>query len=302
VKIIEDLEIQYETQKIATQKDAAEAQVAISKAESERNRTFFIGALVLIGLLLLAAMLYYGRLKAKKKAELVTLQLRETQKRLALEKQYRDSELKALKAQMNPHFIFNALNSIQEYIILNKKDLAGDYLGKFADLMRKYLHHSDAGHITLQEEIDSLNMYLELESLRFEESLEYTIKTADSIDKEFVKIPTMLIQPYVENALKHGLLHLLENRKLAIFVSQESEHAVQCTIIDNGIGRDASTKIKEQRGAFHQSFATQATENRLELLNQTQAQKIGVQITDLYNEDGSSRGTKVQLDIPILKK
>jgi len=301
VKIIEDLETKYETQKIAAQKDAAEAQVAISKAESERNRTFFIGALVLIGLLLLAAMLYYGRLRAKKKAELVTLELRETQKRLALEKQYRDSELKALKAQMNPHFIFNALNSIQEYIILNKKNLAGDYLGKFADLMRKYLHHSDAGYITLQEEVDSLNMYMELESLRFEESLEYTIKTIDSIDKEFVKIPTMLIQPYVENALKHGLLHLLENRKLSIFFSQESEQAIQCTIIDNGIGRDAS-KIKEQRGAFHQSFATQATENRLELLNQTQAQKIGMQITDLYNEDGSSRGTKVQLDIPILKK
>ena len=302
VKIIEELETKYETQKIVTQKDTAEAQVAVSKAESERNRTFFIGALVVIGLLLLATILYYGRLRAKKKAELITLELRETQKRLALEKQYRDSELKALKAQMNPHFIFNALNSIQEYIILNKKDLAGDYLGKFADLMRKYLDHSDAGYITLHEEVDSLNMYLELESLRFEESLEYTIKTAASIDQEFIKIPTMLIQPYVENALKHGLLHLLENRKLTIFFSQESEHAIQCIITDNGIGRAASAKIQEQRGAIHQSFATQATENRLELLNQTQIQKIGVHISDLYNDDGTARGTKVQLDIPILKK
>jgi two-component system LytT family sensor kinase len=103
-------------------------------------------------------LLSFSRIKAKKKAEIIILELHETQKRLALEKQYRDSELKALKAQMNPHFIFNALNSIQEYIILNKKNLAGDYLGKFADLMRKYLQHSDSGTLTIHDKIESLEM------------------------------------------------------------------------------------------------------------------------------------------------
>ena len=111
----------------------------------------------------------------------------------------------------------------------------------------------------------------------------------------------MLIQPYVENALKHGLLHRLENRELQISFTQKNEHTIQCNIIDNGIGRKASAKIKEQRDAIHTSFASQATENRLELLNQTQAQKIGVHITDLHNEDGTPQGTQVQLDIPILK-
>lgn len=294
-QLLADAETRFNTERLKAQKEKAELTI-------KRNRNYTIGALIILGLVILSSIFGYSRIRTKKKAELITLELRETQKRLALEKQYRDSELKALKAQMNPHFIFNALNSIQEYIILNKKDLAGDYLGKFADLMRRYLHHSDAGFITLKEEVQSLTIYLELESLRFEENLAYTITTEPSIDQEFIKIPTMLIQPYVENALKHGLLHRLANRKLNISFTQKNPDTIQCAITDNGIGRKASAILKEQRGTLHTSFATQATENRLELLNQTLSHKIGVHITDLYNEDGTPQGTQVQLDIPILKK
>lgn len=150
------IKIEFETDQILAERETAEAQVALAEAVSKQNRNLFYGSLLLIGLAGLTSLFFFGRIRARKKAELVTIELRETQKRLALEKQYRDSELKALKAQMNPHFIFNALNSIQEYIILNQKNLAGNYLGKFADLMRKYLHHSDAGFITVQEEVESL--------------------------------------------------------------------------------------------------------------------------------------------------
>jgi len=269
------IKTEFETDHIRAEKEKAEAQVELAEAVSKQNRNLFYGFLLLIGLAGMASLFFFGRVKARKRAELVTIELRETQKRLALEKQYRDSELKALKAQMNPHFIFNALNSIQEYIILNQKNLAGNYLGKFADLMRKYLHHSDAGFIAIQEEIESLEMYLELEALRFEDTLTYTVAIDESINNDAIKIPTMLVQPYVENALKHGLLHRKENRKLEVTFTQEQGDAILCVIEDNGVGR--------------------------KLLNYDKDKKIGVIIEDLLHEDGTPKGTKVILQIPTLK-
>lgn len=296
------MKIVYETDQAISEKETAEAKASLALEKSKRDRYFLIGAITIALLIFLISLLYFSKIKANKKAELITLELQETQKRLALEKQYRDSELKALKAQMNPHFIFNALNSIQEYIILNKKNLAGDYLGKFADLMRTYLQHSDAGTLTIQDEIESLEMYLELEALRFEDTLSYTFNISEKINIEQVFIPTMLIQPYVENALKHGLLHRKAERKLAISFTTEIDNEITCIIEDNGVGRKRSAEIKEQRSKTHTSFATKATEDRLTLLNYKKDNKIGVQTEDLFNEDGSPGGTRVLLKIPALKK
>ena len=298
-KAISEFEVKFDTEKKEREKQEAQNQAQIAQLESTRNRTYFISALTVAGLLLIAGLLYFSRLRTRKKAELITLELKETQKRLALEKQYRNSELKALKAQMNPHFIFNALNSIQEYIILNEKNLASDYLGKFADLMRNYLHQSDAGTITLQEEVESLEMYLELEALRFGEDLNYTIETAKDIATESLQIPTMLVQPYAENALKHGLLHKKGQRNLKVTFSQPNEKTLRCTIIDNGIGRKAAAALKDRRGNTHKSFATQANENRLDLLNYKKNKQIGVDITDLHDPLENPIGTKVTLDIPL---
>ncbi|MGR7813301.1 histidine kinase [Lacinutrix undariae] len=298
---ISDIEIKYDTEKVKRQKETAEQQVVITKLESDTNRNLFIGSLIIAGLLLLVAVFYFGRLKTKKKAELIALELKETQKRLAIEKQYRDSELKALKAQMNPHFIFNALNSIQDYIVLNKKNLASDYLGKFADLIRNYLHFSDTGFISIPEEVYNLNLYLELEKLRFEEQLEYTFQVTEDANSEAINIPTMLIQPYVENALKHGLLHKKDNRILTICICKTSDKIIQCSIEDNGIGREKSKEINKKRESQHKSFALKATTERLDLLNYGREKKIGVDIIDLY-ENNQASGTKVVLKIPILKK
>ncbi|MBL4662385.1 MAG: histidine kinase [Flavobacteriaceae bacterium] len=293
-KISEEMKTKYETEKIALAKDAAEV-------KSKRNQNYFIGSIIIGVLILLSSLFFFGRMSARKKAELITMELRETQKRLALEKQYRESELKALKSQMNPHFIFNALNSIQEYIILNKKNEASDYLGKFADLIRTYLSHSDTGVISLQEEIESLRMYLDLESLRFEDILTYEMQISDNLSKEMTHIPTMLIQPYVENALKHGLLHKKENRKLRIQFSPSEGGNIQCVIEDNGVGRKQAKEFQERRSPLHKSFAAKATEERLNLLNYGRDNKIGVEIVDLYNENKEARGTKVILSIPIIK-
>ncbi|WCO01072.1 tetratricopeptide repeat-containing sensor histidine kinase [Psychroserpens ponticola] len=300
LKAISDIEIKYETEKTKREKETAEQQVIITKLESQKNRNLFIGSLSVAGLLLLASVFYFSRLKAQKKAELVTIELKETQKRLAVEKQYKDSELKALKAQMNPHFIFNALNSIQDYIVLNQKNLASDYLGKFADLIRNYLHFSDTGFISIPDEVHNLNLYLELEKLRFEESLEYSIHLDDNANFEEFNIPTMLIQPYIENALKHGLLHKKDNRKLSISISKFSDKIVECVIEDNGIGREKSKEINQKRASHHKSFALKATTERLDLLNYGRDKKIGVEFIDL-KVNNEAVGTKVILKIPILK-
>jgi len=289
-----DMKTKYETEKMKLAKEAAEA-------KSKRNKNYLIGAIVIGALILLSSLFFFGRMRARKKAELITMELRETQKRLALEKQYRESELKALKSQMNPHFIFNALNSIQEYIILNKKNEASDYLGKFADLIRTYLSHSDTGVISVQEEIESLRMYLDLESLRFEDTLTYEMHLSDKLNKETTHIPTMLIQPYVENALKHGLLHKKENRKLSVSFANSEGNNIQCLIEDNGVGRKKAKEYQEKRPALHKSFAAKATEERLNLLNYGKDKKIGVEIMDLYDENNSAIGTKVILSIPTVK-
>ena len=230
------------------------------------------------------------------------LAVKEKEKELALKKVKFESELailklENLKSQMNPHFIFNALNSIQEYIILNQKNLASSYLAKFADLIRAYLDHSSKGYISLKEEIECLNIYLELEKLRFEEKFSYKITSLES--NEDIKIPTMLIQPYVENAIKHGLLHKKTDRVLEIFFEMlKEEQMLKCTVLDNGIGRERASQLRNKK---YQSFATKANQNRLELLNFGKEKKIGVTIDDLINDNNEPIGTQVTLLIPILK-
>ncbi|QTE21449.1 sensor histidine kinase [Polaribacter cellanae] len=251
---------------------------------------FILGILILV----LGSIILYFRRKIKKK---------EQQRELEINKLSLDNELIALKlenlrSQMNPHFIFNALNSIQEYIILNQKKLASEYLGKFADLIRTYLNHSSKGKITLKEEIDCLEMYLELEKLRFEDKLNYSITNSENLIPDAIYIPTMLIQPYVENALKHGLLHRKNERILTINFSIDKQNSVvKCVIIDNGVGREKAEEFKARSGKNHKSFATKATKDRLALLNYGKEKQVGVNITDLL-ENNTPKGTQVNITIP----
>lgn len=248
-----------------------------------------------IAILVLGSTVLYFRIKIKKKEQQRKLEI----KQLSLDNELIALKLENLRSQMNPHFIFNALNSIQEYIVLNQKKLASEYLGKFADLIRIYLNHSTKGKITLQEEITCLEMYLELEKLRFEDKLHYTISTSGSLHADQIFIPTMLIQPYVENALKHGLLHRKSNRVLNInFFINDETNLVRCIIMDNGVGREQAEKFKARSYKNHESFATKATENRLALLNYGKENQVGVIITDLFDNDQPT-GTQVDIKIPF---
>lgn len=265
------------------------------------QQRYLLLALGLLVLLIVGGGIFLYRQRQLKQQQLITeIELTELRKRLDVEKQYRASELKALRSQMNPHFVFNALNSIQEYIVLNEKKLAGKYLGKFADLMRIYLNHSQLKSVSIQEEVEALALYLELEKLRFEESLTYEIKVDPAIDTHLISIPTLLIQPYVENALKHGLLHKRGDRILSVsFETDQQQSIVICSITDNGIGRTQSAEINKMRATSHKSFATEATKTRLELLNYNNANPVGEQVIDLYDEDGLAIGTKAILKIPV---
>ena len=211
-------------------------------------------------------------------------------------------KLENLRSQMNPHFIFNALNSIQEYIIMNKKEQATDYLGKFSDLIRGYLTNSMEEMIPIRDELEGLQIYMELEKMRFEEDLSYRISFSDQLLKENYDIPTMLVQPYVENALKHGLLHKKGPKILSVKATlQESENELLMKVVieDNGIGRERAASLSLKHRPNHKSFGSQATADRLDLLNRNKNKQVGIRYKDLYDDNRKPRGTRVVLIVPI---
>ena len=225
--------------------------------------------------------------------------LKEELERSKVQEELRQSQLVSLKAQMNPHFMFNALNSIQEFILTNEKRQANMYMGKFADLMRMTLDMSNKKEIGLDDEIKVLELYLQLEALRFEEHFTYAIEVKDGVHTADIKLPSMLIQPYVENAVKHGLLHQQGEKKLSVVFNTDKEGILNCTITDNGIGRKRSSEINAMRQSRYTSFATGATQKRLELLNYERENAIAVVFVDLKDANGIAAGTSVTIKIPI---
>ena len=212
----------------------------------------------------------------------------------------RISQLSAIKAQMNPHFIFNALNSIQNSIFQHDHETANRYLGKFSDLMRMILKMSNEQTVSLDDELKALRLYLDLESIRFKDDFSYHIEVDPKIEKEWVRIPSMLIQPYVENAIKHGLLHKKTDCRLDIrLIYNGKDKVLDVEVEDNGVGREKSEEIKNRRSKLFQSFATGANQQRLELLNYGRSLGIVCEITDKKNESGEATGTLVRLRIPI---
>lgn len=204
-----------------------------------------------------------------------------------------------LRQQMNPHFIFNTLNSIQYYMYKHDKLATNNYLTKFSNLMRKILENSQHTAIPVRDEVDALQLYLELESIRFRDKFDYEIIIDDEIDPLMYKIPTMLIQPYVENAISHGLMLREEKGLVTISLTLEKEY-LSCVIQDNGIGREASREINLKKQLNHNSLGTRITESRLKLVNSLYGTSLKTTFTDLKDEDGNATGTRVEIYIPIL--
>ena len=245
--------------------------------DKERNKTIntYI-AIVSIGFLLILAITIgsgrYTRYRTKKKLGKET-----TSKRLA--------ELKTLKAQINPHFLFNALNSIQSHILSDEKNVAEGYLVKYGKLMRKILDHSNELTVTLHDELEALNLYVELEQLRVKQGFDLELEIAENIDRYLVQVPSMVIQPFIENAIWHGVSQL-DHKGLIKLTFEEKEDWIEVRIHDNGVGFDT----KAGYSSDHVSKGVELVRERLELLKESVGEES---VLEVESEEG--KGTEVIL-------
>jgi LytS/YehU family sensor histidine kinase len=221
------------------------------------------------------------------------LKLMDTQRKMT------EIEMQALRAQMNPHFIFNCLNSINRYIVKSDQVTASLYLTKFAKLIRLILDNSNNKNVILTNELEALKLYIEMEALRFDKKFDYRIIVDHGVNTDNIEVPPMIIQPYVENAIWHGLLHKETPGCLRISVSLPEESILQCIIEDDGIGREKAKELKSKSAMTRKSLGMKLTENRLALLNKYAELNASVDIVDLKTNKNEAVGTKVILKIPI---
>lgn len=245
--------------------------------------TWFIALIVILlnGLLLLFYKLRVGAIKREEKIK------------TAYNKRIAEIEMQSLRSQMNPHFMFNSLNSIKHYIMKNEREKASEYLSNFASLIRSILNYSDTKFITLEDELRTLGIYIELEQLRFPRSFDYKLYIDEHLDTSEILVQPLLFQPFVENAIWHGLMHKEKDRRLQIECILKSNRLV-CTIEDNGIGREKAAQIKS-KSAAKKSYGLNITEARIK------AQDPGTQIRieDLYDDQKEPIGTRVTIELPI---
>jgi ligand-binding sensor domain-containing protein len=211
-------------------------------------------------------------------------------------------EMKALRAQMNPHFIFNSLNSIQKFILKNDTFAASQYLTKFSKLIRLILDHSNQHYIQLSQEIEQLKLYTEIEALRFDQQFDYTFEIDPNLKSELLYIPSMIIQPYIENAIWHGLLHKEDRGALKITFENCLENCIRVSIEDNGIGREKAQQLKSKQVLKKKSYGMEITHNRIEILNKIENENTICQVLDLKDVNGNPLGTRVELTIPLKKQ
>ena len=276
-----DARVRYEVQ-------AKENELQLLSLKFKNQRLFFYG---FAGFLILTLVI----------GVLLIRQWRLNSKRRISEMNQKISEITQanLRQQMNPHFIFNTLNSIQYYMYQNDKLSTNNYLTKFSSLMRKILENSQHTAVPLIDELNAVELYLELESIRFKNKFDYDIKLDEEIDTLMNKIPTMLIQPYVENAICHGLMHREDKGFLSIEIKLKPDH-LSCIIIDNGIGREAAMEISKMKENNHSPLGTKITESRIDLINILYGSSLKTIYSDLKNDEGIAIGTKVEIQIPIL--
>ncbi|WP_293300192.1 histidine kinase [Pedobacter sp. UBA4863] len=232
------------------------------------------------------------------KTKRYTHQIKLLNDKIQLEKSLAKSVLTSIKAQMNPHFFYNALNTIQGFIFTNDKLSANNYLAKFSKLTRLVLEMSEKENVSLNEELDAIKMYLDLEKMRFGEKIDYAIVLKNISSVEAIELPPMLIQPLLENAIKHGLLHLDRPGKLVISLLKNNNQ-LEVRIEDDGIGRERAAKLKANREKTHDSFALKANQARLEILNKNRKDSLfTLEMIDKV-ENGIAKGTIAKLTIPL---
>jgi tetratricopeptide (TPR) repeat protein len=293
-------------QKIALmskEKEIADQWLQIQQQRLEQqalHKRMLIGAMIgimLLGVIVVFIIMFKRRHEKERLAHELAIQKLESEKIKAdFERQSAELKMESLRTQMNPHFIFNSLGSINLFILKNNKAQASEYLSKFSKLVRLILQNSHESFVPLESELEGLRLYLELESLRFEERFDYNILVDDDIETTVLRVPPLVIQPFVENAIWHGLMHKQERGYLDISLYQ-NENILFCKITDNGIGRKKAAELKSKSSLMHKSMGMRITTERLSLIKGSN--NSCVTIKDLVFPDGTAAGTEVLIKIPV---
>ena len=283
-KYVNTLRFQYESEKKNREIQALASENEIYKLKLKESQRNWLAALFTV-IVLASIPLFINR-----------------QRRLKDEKQILTLEQDMLRSQMNPHFIFNSLNSIKLYIINNEKENAVYYLNKFSKLIRKILIASKEKEISLAEELDTMKLYMNIENIRFSNEINYTTKVSDKIDLESIKVPSLILQPFLENALWHGLSTIKDNKNISLEITNNNDEFVKITITDNGIGRVQAEKIKNNKLLKRKSVGIALTNDRLSNFFKGHQNGYSIDIKDLYDENNNPTGTRVIINIPLGKK
>ncbi len=278
-----------------------QGKIELMKTKESAVKKMYIALMVIVLLLVLVSFFIYYQYRLKKSnADILRYKNDEIAlKNEQIAKANLELEKRMLRAQMDPHFIFNSLNSIQHLIAMDDKYAALKYLSTFSKLMRQTLENSISISVPIADEIQLLECYLTLEGLRFNRCFDYQIDIDDTVDIYNTEIPFLLIQPYVENAIVHGLMPKKKDSKLEVSLSSY-DRKLHCSIKDNGIGRSAAREIKNKRKRGHCSRGMSVTQRRLALLNKDPAHQTFIKITDLFDERDNAAGTMVKISIPML--
>ena len=283
VRYVNDIIFRYDSQKKNNEIEVLAKENENVRLALQKNRT--ISLIAGLALALLGGILYilYRQYQLKNEKQLLTL------------------EQSMLRSQMNPHFLFNSLNSIKLYIINNEQKNAVYYLNKFSKLVRKILEASSLREIPLAEELETVELYMNIENIRFSNEINFQIEISDAIDPHTIKVPSLILQPFLENALWHGLSSKTGEKNITIEIRRATNEAyLRISITDNGIGRVASEKIKQNKVLKRNSVGIAITKERLSNFSRDYQNSFQLSINDLHHEDGTAAGTEVLLHIPTI--
>ncbi len=281
LQYVNNIIIQYENESKNNQIRALADENELVKSKLERNqRIFWYSLLALTIIAIIMVSIYYNR-QLKHEKHILTL------------------EQDMLRSQMNPHFIFNSLNSIKLYIINNEKENAVYYLNKFSKFIRKILIASTEKEITLEDELDTMQLYMNIENIRFSNEIDFQIHVDKNINTASIKVPSLILQPFLENSLWHGLSSKNDDKKITLHVFKDSDEFVSISITDNGIGRKASEKINDKKLLNRKSVGLSITKARLANFSKSYTNSYKIEIEDLHNTLHKPIGTKVLVQIPV---
>jgi len=282
LRYVNDMIMRYDTEKKNNQIEMLAKENEIVKLRLRRNKTTLLVSALMLALFSLILYILYRQYQLKSDKKLLTL------------------EQSMLRSQMNPHFLFNSLNSIKLYIINNEKKNAVHYLNKFSKLVRKILEASSVKEIALAEELETVELYMNIENIRFNNEIQFEITVDEGIDTHLVKIPSLILQPFLENALWHGLSSKPGEKRIDLHVSRNNSKYIHIAISDNGVGREEAEKLKQSKVLKRKSVGIDITRERLANFSKDYQYSFEVEIIDLYDEEGNSAGTQVVLHIPTI--